>query len=325
MSKQITEEQRYTIQAMLEQGHSKTAIAKTIKIHKSNVSRELKRNCDSRSGKYTSDLAERKRLNRQKERSRYSKLTPALNHRMESLLREDYSPEQVRGYLTKEGEDTMSTEYIYQLIWADKKAGGDLYTHLRRKGRRYQKRRSSKLSRGITGRVDIKHRPAIVEQRSRFGDLEADLIIGKDHKGAILTLNDRASGVLKMCKVPSKEAEVVSKAMCMLLEEWSPFISTITSDNGREFADHISVTEQLSVPFFFATPYHSWERGSNENLNGLVRQYIPKKTDLSTISEDYIKEVETILNNRPRKRYNYETPIFVMNQLLFNQKVAFVT
>jgi IS30 family transposase len=175
------------------------------------------------------------------------------------------------------------------------------------------------------GRVDIKHRPTVVEARERFGDLEVDLIIGKDHKGATLTINDRASGVLKMCKVPSKEAQVVSKAMCELLEEWSPFLSTITSDNGREFADHISVTQKLGIPFFFATPYHSWERGSNENLNGLVRQYIPKKTDFSTISDDYVKDIETILNSRPRKRYNYETPIFVMNQLLFKHNVAFVT
>jgi len=325
MSKQITEEQRYTIESMLEQGYSNAKIGRVIGIDRSNVGRERKRNCDARSKKYTSELAERKRLSRQKERYRAIKFTPELQEHCESLLRQDYSPEQVVGILKKQGEETMSIEYLYQYLWSNKKAGGDLYTHLRRRGRKYQKRGSSKLSRGIVGRVDIKHRPTVVEARERFGDLEVDLIIGKDHKGAILTINDRASGVLKMCKVPSKEAQVVSKAMCELLEEWSPFLSTITSDNGREFADHISVTQQLGVPFFFATPYHSWERGSNENLNGLVRQYIPKKTDFSSVSDDYVKEIETILNNRPRKRYNYETPIFVMNQLLFNPGVAFVT
>lgn len=319
MSKQITDTQRYTIQAMKDQGISNGAIAKVIGIHKSNIGKELKRNADSRSGKYTSDLAIRKRKTRQKARSRYRKFTQTIEDRTAELIRLDYSPEQVVGVLKKQGEQTMSIEYIYRYIWSRKKAGGDLHTHLRRKGRSYQKRGSSKLCRGIVGRVDIKHRPPIVETRERFGDLEVDLIIGKNHKGAILTINDRASGVLKMCKVPTKEAPVVSKAMCKLLEEWSPYLKTITSDNGREFADHISVTEQLGVPFFFATPYHSWERGSNENLNGLVRQYIPKKTDFSTLSDAYVKEVENILNNRPRKRYNFESPTFVMNQLLFNQ------
>lgn len=325
MSKQITEKQRYTIQLMLEQSYTKSAIADALNLHKSSIGREVNRNCDTRSNKYTSDLAERKRLQRQKTRKRYTKYTSVLKSRTEALLREDYSPEQVHGLLTGLGEETMSVEYQYQLIWADKKAGGDLCSHLRRQGRRYHKRGFAKKYRGIVGRVDIKQRPAIVESRSRFGDLEVDLIIGKNHKGAILTINDRASGVLKMCKVHSKEADVVSKAMCSLLEEWKPFLCTITSDNGREFAGHISVTDNLGVPFFFATPYHSWERGSNENLNGLIRQYIPKKTNFSTISDVYVQEIENKLNNRPRKRHNYQTPIFVMNQLLFNQKVAFVT
>tara|TARA_B110000090_G_C13307275_1_gene418162 strand:+ start:183 stop:1160 length:978 start_codon:yes stop_codon:yes gene_type:complete len=325
MSKQITERQRYTIQRMLEQGYSKSEIAKTIDIHKSNVGREIKRNCDERSKKYTCDLAERKRLGRQKIRHRAIKYTLEVKKRTEDLLREDYSPEQVHGILKKHGEQTMSVEYIYQKVWADKKVGGDLCSHLRRQGRRNQKKGSSKLNRGIVGRVDIKHRPAIVETRSRFGDLEVDLIIGRNHKGAILTINDRASGILKMCKVPSKEAAVVSLAINTLLEEWNPFIHTITSDNGKEFAAHATVTQTLSVPFYFATPYHSWERGSNENLNGLIRQYIPKKTDFSTITDEYVKRIENKLNERPRKRHKYESPIFVMNQLLFNQKVAFVT
>ena len=325
MSKQISVKQRYTIQSMMDQGYTKSEIARTIGIHKSNVGRELKRNCDERSKKYTCDLAERKRLGRQKVRHRVIKYTPELKKRTEDLLREDYSPEQVHGILTKHAEETMSIEYIYQKVWIDKKAGGDLCSHLRRQGRRNQKRGNSKLNRGIIGRVDIKHRPVIVEERSRFGDLEVDLIIGKNHKGAIVTINDRASGMLKMSKVPSKESAVVSLAINTLLEEWNPYIHTITSDNGKEFAAHAIVTQTLRVPFYFATPYHSWERGSNENLNGLIRQYIPKKTDFSTVTDEYMRYVENKLNERPRKRHNYESPIFVMNQLLFNQKVAFVT
>jgi IS30 family transposase len=250
MSKQITEEQRYPIQVMLEQGYTKALIADALSLHRSSIGREVKRNCDTRSKKYNSDLAERKRVQLQKIRVRHKKYTVALKTRTEALLREDYSPEQVHGLLTNLGEETMSVENLYQMIWADKKAGGDLCTHLRRQGRRYHKRGFTKKYRGIVGRVDIKQRPAVVESRSRFGDLEVDLIIGKDHKGAILTVNDRASGVLRMCKVPSKEASVVSEAMCSILEEWTPYLCTITSDNGREFAGHISVTDNLGVPFF---------------------------------------------------------------------------
>lgn len=189
-----------------------------------------------------------------------------------------------------------------------------------------KKRGSRKASRGIIKhRVGIDKRPRIVDLKKRFGDLEVDLIIGKNHKQAIVTINDRASGVLKMKKVESKQASVVSKTINELLEEWIPYIHTITSDNGKEFAAHKMVSESLGVDYYFANPYHSWERGANENLNGLIRQYIPKKSDFTVLTDDYIKSIETKINNRPRKRFNYETPIFRMSKILFNQKVAFVT
>jgi len=201
-----------------------------------------------------------------------------------------------------------------------------LHTHLRRQGRKYRKRGSSKDTRGIIkNRISIDQRNKIVEKRSRFGDLEVDLIIGKNHNQAILTVNDRASGMLKMKKVASKEATVVTKAINEILEDWKPYLRTITADNGKEFAGHEQVAENLEIDYFFAHPYHSWERGSNENLNGLIRQYFTKGSDFTEITNKRVKEIETILNNRPRKRYNYENPIFVMNQLLFNQKVALVS
>jgi IS30 family transposase len=218
------------------------------------------------------------------------------------------------------------TELIYQHIWDDKKASGTLYTHLRRQGRSYRKRGASIDNRGIIkNRISIEQRPLEVEKRNRFGDLEVDLIIGKNHEQAIVTINDRASGMLKMKKTPSKEAKVVRETITELLEDWVPYIFTITSDNGKEFAEHQRVAEKLYLDYYFAHPYHSWERGSNENLNGLIRQYIPKKTDFKTLSNQYIKDIETKLNNRPRKRFNFESPIFEMEKLLFNQKVAFVT
>ena len=234
-------------------------------------------------------------------------------------MRDDYSPEQVVGVLKKQGKETVSIERIYQHIREDKRNDGDLHTHLRRQGRRYRKRGSSKDSRGvIKNRISIEQRPEVVEQRNRFGDLEVDLIRGKNHNQAILTVNDRASGMLKMKKVSSKEAVVVTKAINEILEDWKPYLHTITADNGKEFAGHEQVAENLCIDYFFAHPYHSWERGSNENLNGLIRQCFAKGSDFTNLTDQRIKEVETKLNNRPRKRHKYQNPIFVMEQLLFN-------
>jgi IS30 family transposase len=303
----ITTAQRHTISCMLNQGQTKAEIAATIGKHRSVVCREIKRNKDQRNGAYNSDLADRKYAKRQKEKHKHKRFTTEVQAHVEGLLQEDYSPEQIVGFSKKNNMDCVSHERIYQHIWADKKKKGELHQHLRRKGRKYRKRGAGKDSRGIIkDRVSIEQRPLIVEKRSRFGDLEADLIIGKNYQQAIVTLNDRASGVLKMKKVPSKQADLVAKAINEMLEEWTPFIHTLTSDNGKEFAAHKSIAEHLNIDYFFAHPYHSWERGSNENLNGLVRQYFPKKSDFYNLSDIHIKTIEEKLNNRPRKRYNYE-------------------
>lgn len=318
----ITESQRYTISCMLTQGYKQIEIAIAINKDKSVISRELKRNCDNRSGVYKNELAQKKYTQRQKEKNKYKKFTLDIQQQIEHLLREDYSPEQIVGVLLKQNKEVVSIERIYQHIWRDKKASGMLYTHLRRQGRKYRKRGSSKDHRGlIKNRVSIEQRPLEIENRKRFGDLEVDLIIGKNHQQAIVTLNDRASGMLKMKKVVSKQATIVQKAITELLEDWKPYIFTITSDNGKEFAEHEVIAEKAQINYYFAHPYHSWERGSNENLNGLIRQYIPKNTDFTTLTDQFIKNIESKLNNRPRKRYNYENPIFEMEKLLFNQKL----
>lgn len=319
----LTQEQRYTICCMLKQGYNKSEIARAITKDKSVVFNEIKRNSDKRSGVYDDELANRKYAKRQKEKPKIIRFTNLIQEETELLLRDDYSPEQVVGVFQKLGKETVSIERIYQYIWEDKKNKGDLHTHLRRQGRRYRKRGSSKDSRGIIkNRISIDKRDKIVENRSRFGDLEVDLIIGKHHNQAILTVNDRASGMLKMKKVASKQADIVTMAINEILEDWKPYLFTITADNGKEFAGHEEVSEKLEIDYFFAHPYHSWERGSNENLNGLIRQYFAKGSDFTEITNKHIKEIETKLNNRPRKRFNYENPIFVMNQLLFNQEVA---
>lgn len=318
----LTLEQRYTIEVMCKEGYKKSAIAQAIKRDKSVVYRELNRNCDKRSGVYHHDLAQRKYDKRQQEKRKHIRFTPSVQQDVETLLKEDYSPEQVVGTLKEQGKPTVSTERIYQHVWADKKKKGGLHLHLRNQGRRYRKRGNKKDNRGIIkDRVSIEQRPKIVEERKRFGDLEVDLIIGKNHNQAMLTINDRASGMLKIRKVASKEAKIVSKAIVEELTDWIPYIKTITADNGKEFADHKFVSEQLGIDYYFARPYHSWERGSNENLNGLVRQYFKKSSDFEPITKEQVKAVENKLNNRPRKRFNYENPIFVMEKLLFNGSI----
>ena len=205
----------------------------------------------------------------------------------------------------------------YQYIWEDKRRGGLLFKHLRTKGKKYKKRGHLKDKRGlIVGRVDICERPSIVEKKSRLGDLEIDLVIGKDHKGALLTINDRASGVLFMDKVESKEALLIQQKTIELLQDWKPLIKTITSDNGKEFANHQSIAEVLEIDYYFAKPYHSWERGANENLNGLIRQYFPKKSNFENITKQEIETVINTLNNRPRKRFGYKTPNEIFAQKL---------
>ena len=162
-----------------------------------------------------------------------------------------------------------------------------------------------------------------MEKKERFGDLEIDLIIGVGHKGPLLTINDRATGVLKMGQIENKEAKTIEDTAVRLLQDWLPFIFTVTSDNGKEFANHRAMAEQLNIDFFFEKPYHSRERGADENLNGLVRQYFPKKNNFDLIEKE---QVEKIVNNRPRKRFGYRTPkeVFV-NAINNNGIVALLT
>jgi len=160
----------------------------------------------------------------------------------------------------------------------------------------------------IPNRIPINKRPIVVEAKTRFGDLEIDTIIGGHHKGAIVTINDRKTDLLRMKKVASKEAGPVRDATLEILKEWKSMLHTMTLDNGKEFALHQEIAAGLDIDFYFAKPYHSWQRGANENLNGLIRQYIPKKTNFEDITDEYIKEIEAKLNDRPRKRFGYKSP-----------------
>ncbi|WP_281637763.1 IS30 family transposase [Flavobacterium marginilacus] len=305
----LTLEQRYKIEVYRNAGISISEIAELVDKNKSVISREIKRNSDQRSGVYKAVLADKKALNRHKVKIKKCTLTSEVEANILFYLKQDYSPEQIVGRAKIDKRAMVSKERIYQYIWENKRKGGLLYKHLRAKGKKYKKRGHLKDKRGlIIGRVDISERPKIVEKKSRLGDLEIDLVIGKNHKGALLTINDRASGILFMGKVESKEASAIQQKTIELLKDWKPIIKTITSDNGKEFANHRAIAEDLDIDYYFAKPYHSWERGANENLNGLIRQYFPKKSNFENIEEQQIKTVVNTLNNRPRKRFGYKTP-----------------
>ena len=324
MSIHLTIEQRYTIFAMTQKSYQQKDIAETIGVSKSTISRELRRNCDKRSGKYIMDLAQRKAVERKKNKRHRQVFTVKMKKRVRKLLERGFSPEQITGRSKLEGKNMVSHETIYQWIWADKRKGGELYKLLRRQGRRYAKRGLKNAGRGfIPNRVDIDQRESVVEFKERFGDLEIDTIIGKNHKGAILTINDRATGRVWIRKLSGKEAAPLAKKTISALRKVKELIHTITADNGKEFAKHEEIAQKLELNFYFCKPYHSWERGANENTNGLIRQYIPKGTDFSEITEKQIKWIENKLNNRPRKRLGYLTPIEKFKQIINPNSVAF--
>ena len=308
-------------------------IASTIGVHKSTVSRELKRNCDRRSGRYNPSLAQRKYEERQRGKPKLQRFTEDVRKRVEGMLSMDYSPEQIAGRCRLDGLECVSHERIYQHVWDDKRRGGDLHTHLRRKGRKYRKRGAAKDTRGIIReRVSIEQRPKVVDERSRFGDIEIDLVLGANHKKALLTANDRATRLSWIALLDGKHSDAVAEAVARLLGPFKGLLHTVTSDNGKEFAGHLDMAKALGVDYYFAHPYHSWERGANENMNGLIRQYLPKGTSFENLSDDDILLIQNKLNNRPRKKLGFKTPIeyFFAKfadtlNLSHSQKVAFVT
>lgn len=305
---QITLEQRKAIFKYKDKGFKNNKIAELIGVHPSSIGRELKRN--SESGVYCPEKANNLTKERHIKKKKRVDFTSEMKEKVHELLvKHQYSPEQICQRLKLEGKAIVSHETIYRHIWHDKKNNGTLYKSLRTKVFKRKKRGVSYQQRGqISNRVLITERPDIVNQRVRMGDLEIDTIIGKDHKGAIITINDRVCDVVRLIKVDSKEAEVIKKEVIKALFEWKDEIKTITSDNGKEFAYHKEIAEILDVQWYFARPYKSTDRGSNENMNRLIRQYIPKKTDFSTLNQKFIQNIEYKLNTRPRKKLNFMTP-----------------
>jgi len=310
---QLTQEQRYHIWALKKAGFNQTDIAHQVGVHKSTISRELRRNTGQRG--YRPKQAHSLATSRQQERARIPHITTATWEMVEDGLRQEWSPEQVSGWLWRQHQVRVSHERIYQYVYDDKRTGGTLHTHLRCQKQR-RKRYGSRDRRGqLANRRSISERPAIVESRSRLGDWEADTIVGKGHQQAIVSLTERKSKLTLLAKVEQATAEAVETAMSRLLGPLAPRVHTITSDNGREFARHQQIAATLRADFYFAHPYASWERGLNENTNGLVRQYFPKGSDFTGITDAEVEAVMQRLNHRPRKTLDFQTPHQVFFQL----------
>lgn len=258
----LTFEQRYTISVMLQIGHSQSVIAKALNRSKSVISREIKRNCDGRSKVYTADLAQRKCDTRHKQKNKKVKLTTEMWTYITDKLNQKLSPEQVVGVTKRDEVECISHQWIYHLIWEDKKRSGKLCKCLRNKGKPYKRHGVGIYSKEKqSNKQDINQRPSIVEKRERFGDLEVDTIIGKHRKMALVTINDRATGILKVAKVEEKTSALVTAKIIELLTPWKPYLHTITADNGAEFTKHEVIAETLNIDFYFAEPYKTGKGG----------------------------------------------------------------
>ena len=300
---QLTQEQRYQIYALLKIGQKQAQIAKAVDVNKSTISRELRRNRGQRS--YRPKQAHQMALSRKKKNK--LRIVPETWAQIEEKLRLDWSPEQISGWLKKNTEVQVSHEWIYQYVYADKRAGGDLHQHLRCQKKR-RKRYGSYDRRGkIPNKKSIEERPEVVERRTRLGDWEMDTIIGKGHRGAVVTLTDRKSRFTLLGQVDQKKADLVAATVISLLQA-VPHRETVTSDNGKEFADHQRMSQSLECDIYFAHPYASWERGTNEITNGLIRQYLPKGRDLTTVKAQETLMIMDRLNHRPRKCLEFKTP-----------------
>lgn len=308
---QLTEGKRYQIAALIAQGLRPAEVARSIHVHRSTVYRELRRNGNSKGYEpaQAHDLAQQRR--RCSAKYRVPQDTIDL---VEVTLSMEWSPEQISGVCHLIGMP-VSHEWIYRHVAADKARGGKLYKRLRQGHKRYRRGVNTKRS-VIPNPRSIDDRPAIVDTRERFGDWEVDTVLGKHGTGALVTLAERKSRMYLVKRVDAKRAVDVRDAVIEMLKPYAAHVHTITADNGSEFVEHEKIAEALGAEFYFAHPYSSWERGLNENFNGLLRQYIPKGTDLSNVSDEFVRWAERRLNMRPRKCLGFKQPAAVFRELV---------
>lgn len=314
--KHLSLEERYYIEIALKEGNSCNAIAKALHRAQSTISQEIRRNTGQRG--YRHKQANRMAIDRRKLKPKAVKLTSEIKQFIgDEMQSHQSSPEQIAGRLKQVKGIALHHETIYRYVLRDKQQGGELYLHLRHQAKPYRKRYGSTTnsSRGIPNRVDIDERPASVNNREKIGDWEGDTIIGKGHKGAIVTLDERKSKLRLAWPLKGKFAEETKEGIVRLLEPFKAFVNTITFDNGKEFAKHTSIASKLSCKTYFAKPYHSWERGQNENANGLLRQYFPKSMPLVDVTTESVLDAVGRLNSRPRKCLGFKTPYEVFYEL----------
>ncbi len=306
--KQITNEQRYQIEAYLKAKMSIGFIAKELDKHHISIRREIKRNAQKRGG-YNAKRAIMLADERKERYGRNRKFTSEIEKTIRLYIEdEQWSPEQIAGYCNKTGKPMVSHERIYQYIRIDKENGGDLYKSLRHK-LKHRKRPVGGKFIPIKDRVSIDERPEAINNKERFGDWEIDTIIGKDGKGAIVTIVERSTAFFMMKNLPDgKNAERLAETVIEMLLPYKKHVHSITADNGTEFADHKTIANSLDLNFYFAHPYSSWERGLSEYTNKLIRQYIPKKSVFANYSDEYILDKQYKINRRPRENLNFDSP-----------------
>ena len=309
----LTASKRIELYALKKAGLTQKAIAAHLDVHPSSISRELRRNTGLRG--YRPKQADRLACAR-RARARSGRISQATWQSVDEMIEKDWSPEQISGHFKVNGLPSVSPEWIYQHIYENKRQGGALHAHLRCQKRRRKRRGSTERRGQIIGRVCITERPEIVEARARIGDWEADTVIGRQGGAVLVTLAERKSRFSLIIKAKNKTAAAVSAAMTTAMSPHVAHVHTLTYDNGKEFAYHHKVSDELEADGFFAHPYHSWERGLNENTNGLIRQYLPKGKSFDDLTDQDVGVIMDRLNNRPRKCLGFRTP----NQVFLEAK-----
>ena len=304
---QLTKNERYQIYSLRKARHSPSEIARLLGRHPATIGRELRRNAGLRG--YRPGQAQKLSAGRRREASKARKVTDDVRRQIECLLRQDLSPQQVVDYLKRHCGVSLHHETVYQLIYVDKASGGSLYAHLRIASKPYRKRYGSYDRRGkIKNRIGIDKRPAVVDQRIRIGDWEGDTVIGKGRSGVLLTMVERKTLYTVIVRLMRKKSDLLTQAAITHMAHLKDRIKTITFDNGLEFSGHEAIAKGLDTDIYFANPYASWERGINENTNGLIRQYFPKGTDFNRVTDEEVQFVMSRLNSRPRATRGGRSP-----------------
>ncbi len=307
---QLTPAERYMLAALRKQGLNQSQAALALGRHRSTVSRELSRNRCRLDGRYRVSKAQERTNGRRSRSRRNLRFSTHDFAQVDELLCRQWSPEQVSGHLRRTTQLAISHETIYRHIWRDKRAGGLLYTHLRGACKQRRKRYGSYDSRGkLAGKRPISERPAAVETRRQLGHWEIDTVMGTGSRDCIVSLVERKTGILLIGKLEDRTTATLNRRVIRLIKRHGGRFETITSDNGTEFHQYGRIEARTKATFYFARPYHSWERGSNENANGLIRQYLPKGTSMATLSQQQCNSIAHKLNTRPRKRHGFKTPL----------------